>query len=265
MNNDSTNNNFIKSSSQITNNVSEVSNDIPKNIYMCNNNIGLNEKIMALKWKTLNPDYKIHLYSDYACAEFIKNNFNNHFLKCFLALKDGPIRADFWRLCILYKKGGIYSDIDNLPYVAIKDFIEKDIDLVTCIADHETLVYNPNLIIVKPNNDIIKLVLDWYIERSKKVQYSYWNYSIMVAFSYVLQLSNFNKKGGVYNYKNNKIQLLNEKKNNDMYKFNNFYKNKKIFKNRVNGWDYKNHCFKKKNISDESLQDINRFFIINTL
>ena len=129
-----------------------------------------------------------------------------------MSLKDGPIRADFWRLCILYKKGGIYSDIDNLPYVAIKDFIEKDIDLVTCIADHETLVYNPNLIIVKPNNDIIKLVLDWYIERSKKVQYSYWNYSIMVAFSYVLQLSNFNKKGGVYNYKNNKIQLLNEKK-----------------------------------------------------
>ena len=239
-------------------------NDIPKDIYMCNHKIGTNEKIMALKWKKLNPDYKIHLYSDFACAEFITKHFSREYIKCFLKLKDGPIRADFWRLCILYKNGGVYSDIDNLPYVAINSFKEKDIDLLTCIADHESLVYNPNLIIVKKNNPLIKEVLDWYINRIKKVPYSYWSYSIMVAFSYIIKIHNFKKKEGVYNYKNNRIQLLSENKHSDMYKFTNLYKKKQIFKNRVKGWDYNTHKFK-GNVSEESVESINRFFIINTL
>ena len=87
----------------------------------------------------------------------------------------------------------------------------------------------------------------------------------MVAFSYVIKIKNFKKKEGIYNYKNNKIQLLNEKKNNDMYKFMNIYKNKQIFKNRVAGWDYITHSFKKQTLNDSSMEDINRYFIINTL
>jgi len=58
-----------------------------------------------------NPEFKHHLYDINECRNFIKNNFNKDVLDAYDNLIPLAYKADLWRYCILYKKGGIYLDI----------------------------------------------------------------------------------------------------------------------------------------------------------
>jgi len=61
--------------------------------------------------KKQNPRFNHYLFDDNDCSEFIKNNFDNSVLDAYNRLIPGAYKADLWRLCILYKWGGIYLDI----------------------------------------------------------------------------------------------------------------------------------------------------------
>lgn len=61
--------------------------------------------------KADNPEFKHHLYDDNECRKFIEKNFDSNILNAYDKLIPGAYKADFWRYCILYKKGGIYMDI----------------------------------------------------------------------------------------------------------------------------------------------------------
>ena len=63
------------------------------------------------KLKRDNPEFTHHLYDDDDCREFIHDNFEPEVLEAFDKMIPGAYKADLWRYCILYKKGGIYLDI----------------------------------------------------------------------------------------------------------------------------------------------------------
>ena len=90
------------------------SNKIPKVIYICYKTKNIPEYIIP-NWKKLNPDYKIKLYDNQDCIDFLEKEFGSEYVDTFNYIKDGPIKADFWRCCIIYKYGGIYADIDIKP------------------------------------------------------------------------------------------------------------------------------------------------------
>ena len=101
-----------KNESFETNNPSEP-NLIPQVIYQTwhTKDLPPNMKKCVDKLKKDNPDYEYQLYDDFDCREFIKDNFDNSILNAFDKLIPGAYKADLWRYCILYKKGGIYLDI----------------------------------------------------------------------------------------------------------------------------------------------------------
>jgi mannosyltransferase OCH1-like enzyme len=73
-----------------------------------------------------NPEFKHHLYDINECRNFIKNHFNKDVLDAYDNLIPLAYKADLWRYCILYKKGGIYLDIkfqceDNFKLVEMTD------------------------------------------------------------------------------------------------------------------------------------------------
>jgi len=51
--------------------------------------------------------------------EFLKNNFNGYIVNLFKVIHIGMYKADLWRLCKLYIHGGVYSDVDLVPYINI--------------------------------------------------------------------------------------------------------------------------------------------------
>ena len=106
---------------------------IPKVIYLTHKNKVPDYVIK--NWKRLNPEYDIQYYDDNRIRQFLRDYYPNSYLKYFNKLDShegaGPIKADFWRVCILYKFGGIYVDADIEPFEPIKTFLEKDTDFLT--------------------------------------------------------------------------------------------------------------------------------------
>jgi mannosyltransferase OCH1-like enzyme len=102
---------------------------IPKTIYICHKNIDV-IKPYAQKWLDLNPNYTLELYDDERCQEFLIKEYSPDHLELFNFIKDGPIKADFWRLCILYKYGGVYADADIVPLVPLTEYINTNIKFV---------------------------------------------------------------------------------------------------------------------------------------
>ena len=230
----------------------------PKTLYFCNKTLD-NMETYSNNWKRLNPEYDIKLYDDEMCEQFLFNEYGQLYLDIFKFLKDGLIKADFWRLCVLYKYGGVYSDIDNEPFIPIHDFLEPNIDFLTCSSywDSENINFNPNFIISHKENVILEKCINWYIdkyENHKKNNLPYqsfdserrslcYKWSIMRAFTDVLHLDNYHKKDGIYYLDNMKIQILKECPGNNHYDAHNVYKNMRVFNNRYTDWDCNTHSF----------------------
>lgn len=176
---------------------------------------------------------------------FLLKEYSESHLNLFNYIKDGPIKADFFRICILYKYGGIYSDIDNIPLVPLSDFIENEIDFATC-SSYWIFNFNPNFIISTKNNIILKKSIDWYFNKyDNNISYNYWDWSIVNAFTKNLFLQNYNKEYGLYYLDNMKIQIIKEVPGNHHYDAHNIYNEIRVFNNRNELWDSNTHTFKK--------------------
>jgi mannosyltransferase OCH1-like enzyme len=204
----------------------------------------INSKVIYLSYKTkdipdyiipnikkLYPNYEIKLYDNNDCIEFLKKEYSQEYVDIFNYLKDGPIKADFWRLCILYKYGGIYFDIDIEHFNNLDNIIENDTTFTTLVIDPTYRTkkrdFNPAIIITNSNNKIIKKCINIYLDKYKnKIKYNYWEYSIVTIMSKILydELNQEVTKDGIYYDTNkDKYQFLLEKvpkgKNKNIYQF----------------------------------------------
>lgn len=208
-------------------------------------------KKYSFNWKRLNPDYEIRLSDNNMCERFLLNQFSPLHRDIFKYIRDGPIKADFWRVCVLYKYGGIYIDADNEPIAPISSFLEKNVDFVTCSTywnDKPNMLFNPNFIASTPEHIFLKRCIDIYIDMYKnKTSYSYWGWSIMKVFTQAIPIENYNRKEGIYfcsiNNKRHRIQILQEVAGESHNQDHNIYKNKIVFYNRYKNWNSAEHRF----------------------
>lgn len=117
----------------------KTSKSIPKVIYKTGiddfNNVP--DSVMEVFRETiqLNPDFKINYFSDEDSRNFIKNNFNNHVMIAYDKLVPGAYKADLFRYCILYKYGGIYSDLTQRIVKPLEEFIDFNKDNLYLVKD----------------------------------------------------------------------------------------------------------------------------------
>lgn len=188
---------------------------IPKNVYLTHKN-DIDSNIIK-NIKNLNPGYNVYFYNNEDCKNFFIKEYSNkpEYLKFINKLEKnkigGPILADFWRVAILYKYGGIYLDSDIYLVKNFDYFIEKDTDFLTSKGWSWTPDYilnnknnlNPHIIACSKNDKILKQCLIKY----EKLFNSNFNYSKMsivnIMHDSFNKLKLFNSKN-----KNYKIQLL---------------------------------------------------------
>ena len=112
---------------------------IPKNIFKTgiDDYNKINKDLFSLFNKTIdeNPGFKIEYYSDKGSREFVKNNFNKRVLDTYDKLIPGAYKAELFRYCILYKRGGIYSDLSQNFLLPLEDFIDFENDNLVLVKD----------------------------------------------------------------------------------------------------------------------------------
>jgi mannosyltransferase OCH1-like enzyme len=117
-----------------------------------------------LQIKNTNPNFCHYLFDQNECREFIRNNFDSTVLNAYDKLVPLAYKADLWRYCILYKKGGIYLDVKYVPINGFKmaNLLTKEhfvLDLDKNGIYNALLVCKPgNEILLKAINDIVKNV-----------------------------------------------------------------------------------------------------------
>lgn len=160
-------------------NIENFNNSNNSNLYICYKNKNI-PKFIIPNLKKLNPEFNIHLYDNDDCINFLRKEYSEEHVKIFNFLKDGPIKSDFWRCCILYKKGGWYADIDIKPIKPLKSLYTKDLEFMTVKSYYGKSRLTPELIYSRKGNKLLKLCIDRYLNdyRNNK-KYSYWGYSIV--------------------------------------------------------------------------------------
>ena len=97
------------------------------------------------RWKELNPTYNIDFSLDKECINFLKENFNSYIVNLFKSIDKGMYKADLWRLCKLYINGGVYADIDLVPYIDI-DTLDKHITFYSCMSTNPNSIFQAFMI-----------------------------------------------------------------------------------------------------------------------
>jgi mannosyltransferase OCH1-like enzyme len=152
--------------------------DLPLNIYMTWGSNSVPEKMKENIYNVckMNPEFDVYIYSNEACIDYIKNNFDKNVLEAYNSLKPGAYKADLWRYCVLYKNGGVYMDIklctveplvniikDN-PVIFVKDYNHPLHYILNTPPSNG--IYNA-FMVSPPNNIIFKKCIDDIINSCK--------------------------------------------------------------------------------------------------
>ena len=129
-----------------------IQDSIPKIIYMTYKTNP--PAYVFANWQKLNPDYKIDFSLDSDCITFLNEYFDETFSKMFCAIEKGMYKADLWRLCKLYIHGGVYADIDLVPYVPIDTLIKDGYTFYSCLSALGSSIFQA-FMVTPPKNPLI--------------------------------------------------------------------------------------------------------------
>lgn len=134
---------------------------------------GMANAVSAIKER--NPEFQHHLFDDEDCRDFFRNEMGEFpgILEVYDSLIPGAYKADLWRYCILYKRGGIYLDIKFQPCDDFKfsELVYREhyvLDRVELVG--RPAVYNA-MIVSKAGNPILKSCIEKIISNVKNKNY----------------------------------------------------------------------------------------------
>lgn len=74
----------------------------------------------------ISPTYEHRFVSTEERAEFIKANYSKDIYEAYSKIQIGAAQADFWRVLVLNKIGGVYLDIDGTVVTSLDNLIKAD-------------------------------------------------------------------------------------------------------------------------------------------
>ena len=117
-------------------------------------------------WSTSNAQLEIKLSDDKACSQFILENFGEKVHRLYQALPQPIMRADFWRVAVVYINGGYYSDLD----ITCNKHLSSFMDTNTKAVFMRELNNIANFFFgAEPKHPVLKLALDYMIEEAKAI------------------------------------------------------------------------------------------------
>lgn len=140
----------------------------------------VNMKAAVDKTIAMTPEFDNHFFSDEDCLKFLQENYSDepNVANAFRALKPGAFASDYWRYCVLYKKGGVYLDIKMELHMPLIDILKEYPKIfIGNIPFDPASPGNPldqvwnGLMTSPPNNPVFRACIDEVIESCKTQNY----------------------------------------------------------------------------------------------
>lgn len=114
-------------------------------------------------WKTLNPEYEYRYMDDSQAAQFILEEYGQEWHDLFVGLPVGVMRGDLWRYMIIYKYGGVYTDLDTECLNPINTWLNEEYEMIVC--PETNLHFCQWTFAASAGNPILESVLDTIKEK----------------------------------------------------------------------------------------------------
>ena len=123
--------------------------------------------------KEQNYEFEHHLYDEGMCRTYIKDNFPKRVVDAFDKVVPHALKADIWRYCILYKKGGVYLDskyygMNGFKLITLtdKEYFCRDVKIA------HSGIYNA-FIICKPGNKKLLHSIQQFVKNTEDNYYGW--------------------------------------------------------------------------------------------
>lgn len=140
---------------------------ISKKIYQTHKSFDIDNSTQSLIQSIIkcNRDFDYTFMDNDMCYDFISSNFDKEFVDMYNSLPLDIMRADVWRVAVIYINGGVYIDTDVLGVKGLHELIQ----------DQELVIFNEELggisnffFAAYPKHPALKLVLDLMLINYKK-------------------------------------------------------------------------------------------------
>ena len=119
---------------------------LPRVIVQTYHNLEAVPRTVQRQFEELAPGFPRELFDDASAFAFIKRHFDDDWASLFQNMRVGAHKADLFRYCYLYVKGGIYLDIKTqlvAPLEAICDRLDaQGCSMATCLTEQNYMLHH---------------------------------------------------------------------------------------------------------------------------
>ena len=136
---------------------------IPKKLYQTHKSYDLSDDLKRLIGNTIkvNSDFEYTFMDNDECLKFIQTHFDDKFVQMYTSLPLDIMRADVWRVAVIYINGGVYCDTDVYFQKNISELIQNE-ELI--IFTEESGGVSNFFFAAKPKHPALKAVLDLFVK-----------------------------------------------------------------------------------------------------
>lgn len=147
---------------------------IPKTIYQTykNNKLPVLTRWHIMRMKKRNPSYCYQFYDDSMIDQFVNEAFAPEVFDLYKTINIGAAKADFFRYAVLFKKGGVYLDIDSLFLKTLDEIILPTDSAIISLGSNKQN-YVQWALFYEAGHPFLKHTLDAIIENLRENKYPY--------------------------------------------------------------------------------------------
>lgn len=144
---------------------------IPKRLWMTYKTNALPEQAFECvnSWVAKNDNWEVCFMDDVGADTFIREAFSAEFYKMYEGLPHGVVKADVWRVAVVYAYGGLYADIDTVCNQPIDSWVSDNDDLVLGV-EHSGGEIVQYLFAAKQEHPALLFVLEKMLKEQRTLQ-----------------------------------------------------------------------------------------------
>jgi hypothetical protein len=125
--------------------------------------------------------YEHVIFDDQECRHFLQTHYGQSYVQIFNSFRRGQHKADFFRYCYLYERGGVYLDI-KIELIKPLDEIIHDSKLIYSVMSiHKNTMFQ-GIIFTPPKAALFRKAIDNMIETIQGKRYYRYGYFTEVFY-----------------------------------------------------------------------------------